>query len=492
MEPYDLYHGIAQRTGGDIYIGVVGPVRTGKSTFIRRFMENMVLPYMEEGPYKERARDETPQGGAGRTIMTTQPLFVPNEAVDVTLPGNARARCRLVDCVGYLIPGATGHMEDDEPRMVMTPWADHHMPFTEAAQIGTRKVVADHSTIGIVVTTDGSITEIPRTAYLEAEERVVSELKSLDKPFIMLLNTRYPGSESALALRQALEEKYDVTVRAVDVASLDAPEIEDILMDILFEFPVSEVRIDIPEWAYALPEEHWMHREIMASARTWAADIDRIRDVKAVVQHMPEDGKLKPPVVSDMDLGAGKVVVALSADNTLFYQVLGEAAGLSIVDDFNLLSLVTELSRSKKEYDKVASALGDVRRTGYGLVAPDVTEMELDEPQIVRQGGRFGVRLRASAPSLHIIRADIETEVSPIVGTEKQSEELVRYLLDEFESNPGKIWETNIFGKSLHELVREGLSNKLARMPQDAQGKLQETLQRIVNDGSGGLICIIL
>jgi stage IV sporulation protein A len=492
MEPYDLYHGIAQRTGGDIYIGVVGPVRTGKSIFIQRFMEHMVLPYMEEGPGKERARDETPQGGAGRTIMTTQPSFVPNEAVPVTLPGNARARCRLVDCVGYLIPGATGHMEDDEPRMVMTPWADHHMPFTEAAQIGTRKVISEHSTIGIVVTTDGSITEIPRTSYLEAEERVVAELKALDKPFIMLLNTRYPGSESALALRQALEEKYAVTVRAVDVASLDAQGIEDILMDILFEFPVSEARIDIPEWAYALPEDHWMHREIMGAARMWAGEMTRIRDVSGVIQHMPEEGRLLPPVLSDMDLGSGKVVVSLSADNSLFYQVLGEAAGLDIVDDFRLLSLVAELSQSKREYDKVAGALMDVRRTGYGLVAPDVTEMELDEPEIVRQGGRFGVRLRASAPSLHIIRADIETEVSPIVGTEKQSEELVRYLLDEFENNPAKIWETNIFGKSLHELVREGLSNKLARMPEDAQSKLQETLQRIINDSSGGLICIIL
>lgn len=492
MEPYDLYHGIAQRTGGDIYIGVVGPVRTGKSTFIKRFMENMVLPHMEEGPYKERARDETPQSGAGRSIMTTQPLFVPNEAVNVTLPGNARARCRLVDCVGYLIPGATGHMEDDEPRMVLTPWADHHMPFVQAAQIGTQKVINEHATIGIVVTTDGSITEIPRTSYLEAEERVIGELKALKKPFIVLLNTRYPGSESALALRQALEEKYSVTVRAVDVDQLDASGIEDILMDILFEFPVAEVRVDIPEWAYALPEDHWLHREIMGAARMWAADINRIRDVKYVVSRMPEEAKLLPPVLSDMDLGSGKVVVSLNAENTLFYQVLGEAAGLDIVDDFNLLSLVTELSRSKKEYDKVASALNDVKRTGYGLVAPDVTEMELDEPEIVRQGGRFGVRLRASAPSLHIIRADIETEVSPIVGTEKQSEELVRYLLDEFESNPAKIWETNIFGKSLHELVREGLSNKLARMPEDAQGKLQETLQRIINDGNGGLICIIL
>lgn len=492
MEPYDLYHGIAQRTGGDIYIGVVGPVRTGKSTFIRRFMEYMVLPHMEEGPYKERARDETPQGGAGRTIMTTQPLFVPNEAVNVTLPGNARARCRLVDCVGYLIPGATGHMEDDEPRMVMTPWADHHMPFVQAAQIGTQKVITEHATIGIVVTTDGSITEIPRTSYVEAEERVVNELKALHKPFIILLNTRYPGSESALALRQALEEKYAVTVRAVDVASLEAQGIEDILMDMLFEFPVVEVRIDIPEWAYALGEEHWMHREIMAAAQMWAGDIDRIRDVRYVIQRMPEDARLKAPALSDMDLGAGRVVVSLNADNTMFYQILGEAAGLTIVDDFNLLSLVTELSMAKKEYDKVASALSDVRRTGYGLVAPDVTEMDLDEPQIVRQGGRFGVRLRASAPSLHIIRADIETEVSPIVGTEKQSEELVRYLLDEFEADPAKIWDTNIFGKSLHELVREGLSNKLARMPEDAQVKLQETLQRIINDGSGGLICIIL
>ena len=492
MDKFDIYRDIAERTDGDIYIGVVGPVRTGKSTLIKRFMDLMVFPNMEDDYKKQRARDEMPQSGAGRTIMTTQPKFVPNEAVEITIRENANFNIRMVDCVGYLVKGAMGHMEGDAPRMVRTPWFDYDIPFEEAAELGTRKVITEHSTIGLVVTTDGSITDIPRSNYIEAEERVVRELKELNKPFIIILNSKNPTSDEVMGMREALEEKYDVPVLALDVLNLTEEDVNNILASVLFEFPLTEIYIDVPKWVQSLEDDHWLVEHILDSIKASTDDVSRVRDVERISGVFADSEYVDMPNVEKINLGNGKVSIKMDTKPGMFYQVLGEACGYKIEGAHQLIGLMREFAHAKREYDRVAQALEDVRTTGYGMVPPIMEEMVLEEPEIVKQGSRFGVRLKASAPSLHFIRADIQTEVSPRVGTEKQSEELVKYLLEEFESDTAKIWETNIFGKSLHELVKEGLANKLMRMPEDAQFKIQETLQRIINDGSGGLICIIL
>lgn len=492
MEKFDLYRDIAERTDGDIYIGVVGPVRTGKSTLIKRIMDLLVLPNIQNEHKKERAIDEMPQSGAGRTIMTTQPKFVPDEAIEITIRENASLKVRMVDCVGYLVKGAMGHMEGENPRMVRTPWFDYDISFEDDAEIGTRKVITDHSTIGLVVTTDGSITDISRSNYIEAEERVVKELKELNKPFIIILNSRTPNNPETVNMREALEEKYDVPVVLLDVMNLTLEDIDDILSNVLFEFPLTEIRIDIPKWVQSLDDDHWLIEHIFDSIKGFTEDMNRVRDVDRIKNALEDSEYVEKPSIGEISLGNGKVMVNLDTKAGMFYRVLGETCGYNIEGDYQLIGLMKDLALAKREYDKVASALDDVRNTGYGTVSPTMDELVLEEPEIVKQGGRFGVRLRASAPSLHFIRADIQTEVSPIVGSEKQSEELVNYLLDEFESDPAKLWESNIFGKSLHELVKEGLANKLMRMPEDAQFKIQETLQRIINDGSGGLICIIL
>ncbi|MDD3612443.1 MAG: stage IV sporulation protein A [Eubacteriales bacterium] len=492
MEKFDLYRDIAERTDGDIYIGVVGPVRTGKSTLIKRIMDLLVLPNMDNEFEKERSRDEIPQSGAGRTIMTTQPKFVPNEAVKIAVRENANLNIRMVDCVGYLVKGAIGHMEGEAQRMVRTPWYDYDIPFEEAAEIGTRKVIKDHSTIGLVVTTDGSITDIPRSSYIEAEERVVRELKQIDKPFVMVLNSKYPYEENTVKLRDALEEKYNVPVLALDALNLEENDIYEILSNVLFEFPITEIKLDSPKWIYSLDEDHWLINHIISSFTEATSEIARVREIEGLADRIKESDFVKEARVDNINLGTGHISVRLEPKEGLFYKVLGEECGFEIKGDYQMIGLMKQLAHAKKEYDRLEEALKDVRETGYGLVPPTMDELTLEEPEIIKQGGRFGVRLRASAPSLHLMRADIETEVSPIVGTEKQSEELVKYLLDEFETDPSKLWDSNIFGKSLHELVNEGLSNKLMRMPEDAQLKIQETLQRIINDGSGGLICIIL
>lgn len=492
MEKFDLYRDIAERTDGDIYIGVVGPVRTGKSTLIKRIMDLLVLPNMDNEFEKERSRDEIPQSGAGRTIMTTQPKFVPNEAVKIAVRENANLNIRMVDCVGYLVKGAIGHMEGEAQRMVRTPWYDYDIPFEEAAEIGTRKVIKDHSTIGLVVTTDGSITDIPRSSYIEAEERVVRELKQIDKPFVMVLNSKYPYEENTVKLRDALEEKYNVPVLALDALNLEENDIYEILSNVLFEFPITEIKLDSPKWIYSLDEDHWLINHIISSFSEATSEIARVREIEGLADRIKESDFVKEARVENINLGTGHISVRLEPKEGLFYKVLGEECGFEIKGDYQMIGLMKQLAHAKKEYDRLEEALKDVRETGYGLVPPTMDELTLEEPEIIKQGGRFGVRLRASAPSLHLMRADIETEVSPIVGTEKQSEELVKYLLDEFETDPSKLWDSNIFGKSLHELVNEGLSNKLMRMPEDAQLKIQETLQRIINDGSGGLICIIL
>ena len=492
VEERKIYEDIALRTEGDIYIGVVGPVRTGKSTFIKRFMETLVIPNIENVYRRERARDELPQSGSGRTVMTAEPKFVPEEAVEIAMENGASFSVRLIDCVGYMVPGAVGAMEDDVPRMVTTPWFDYEIPMTEAAEIGTRKVIAEHSTIGIVVTTDGTITDIPREDYLEAEERVISELKELGKPFLVVLNSAYPTSDRAQAIRADLAARYDVTCVAADCLELDEKAVTDIIKGVLYEFPVKELDLFLPHWVDALPYTHPIKSGLYTAIREGASGMRRIRDVEKAVNAIGACDNVSSARITSISLGTGLAAATLELPRSLFYDTLSEQSGFTIHDDGDLLGLLTQLSHVKLEYDKVANALEEVKATGYGIVIPSTDELVLEEPEIVRQGGRYGVRLKASAPSIHMIRADIETEVSPIVGNEKQSEEMVNFLLQEFEGDTKKIWESNIFGKSFHELVSEDLNGKLKRMPDDARCKLQETLQRIINEGSGGLICIIL
>lgn len=492
MADYSIYNDIASRTQGDIYIGVVGPVRTGKSTFIKRFMDMLVLPNIENEHIRERALDELPQSAAGKTIMTTEPKFIPNEAVHISLSDNASFNVRMIDCVGYCVNGAQGHTEDDRPRMVTTPWFEEDIPFDKAAEIGTRKVIREHSTIGLVVTTDGSICEIPRSDYVPAEERVISELKEINKPFIILLNSADPQSDSAKALQNELSRKYGVPVFLISCADMSTDDINNLMRTVLFEFPVKEIGINLPGWIDALPSDHYLKASIYKSVREGIDGISKISHIKSLIPILEENEYIASAELKDISLGLGTAQINTEAVDGLFYTVLGETTGLSIKNDEDLVSTLCTLSASKKEYDKIENALMQVRQTGYGVVSPGIEELSLKEPEIIRQGGRYGVRLCASAPSIHMIRADIETEVNPIVGSEKQSEELVHYLLSEFENDPVKIWGSNIFGKSLHELVNEGLQAKLAKMPDDAREKLRETLQRIINEGSGGLICIIL
>lgn len=492
MEEFDIYKDISERTGGDIYVGVVGPVRAGKSTFITNFMEKLVMPSITAKHTRERMQDELPQSANGRTIMTTQPKFVPGEAVPITLADDVNVKVRLVDCVGYMVDGANGHMDGEKPRMVKTPWSDDEIPFTQAADIGTDKVIRDHSTIGIVMTTDGSIaTELPRSAYVGAEERVVDELKKLGKPFIVVLNSTVPESAETVKLAAALKDKYDTPVLPMDVLHLSDADITALFERILFEFPLRDVEIKINKWLQALPFDDGIIESLVSSVALAAAEMNKMADYKKPVENL-ESELFTNPQVDTVELGKGKVVYSINAKPELFYRALSEQCGAEITDDFALMSHIKELVHAKKEYDKLSAALEEVKRTGYGVVTPTMDEMTLEEPQIVKQGTRFGVKLRASAPSLHIMQVDINTEVSPIVGTEQQSEELVKYLLSEFETDPKGIWETNMFGKSLHMLVNEGLNNKLSAMPDDTQKKMRKTLSRIINEGKGGVICILL
>ena len=492
MTQEQLYQTIARRTGGDIYIGVVGPVRTGKSTFIKRFMETLVIPNIENVYRRERARDELPQSGSGRTIMTAEPKFVPEEAVSVAVDGGAAFQVRLIDCVGYMVDGAVGQLEGESERMVTTPWFDHEIPMAEAAEIGTRKVISEHSTIGVVITTDGTITDIPREDYVEPEERVISELKELGKPFVVLLNSAYPNSERAKAIQADISQRHDVTCVAVNCLELDREQINAILKNVLYEFPMKELDLFLPPWVDALPQEHPIKAALYAAIREGTGHLRRIRDVEQAVDSFRECEMVSDTRISSIDLGTGVSVARLELPRTLFYATLSQQSGFQIGDDGDLMALLTELAEVKAAYDKVADALKEVEETGYGIVVPSIDSLVLEEPEIMKQGGRYGVRLKASAPSIHMIRADIETEVSPIVGGEKQSEDMISYLLQEYEGDSSKIWQANIFGKSLHELVNEDLNVKLKRMPEDARAKLRETLQRIINEGSGGLICIIL
>ena len=487
-----IYKDIAERTQGDIYVGVVGPVRTGKSTFIKRFMDTLVLPNIENDAMHDRAVDELPQSSAGRTIMTTEPKFIPENAVEVQLPDNASFSVRMIDCVGYIVPSSLGYVEGDKPRMVRTPWFDHEIPFNQAAEIGTRKVITEHSTIGLVVTTDGSISDIPRDEYEEAEERVISELKELNKPFIVLLNCTYPQSDSAKTLADTLSEKYTVPVLPVNCLELTETDIKEILTQVLFEFPIREIAVDFPSWLVSLPADHWLRSAAYAAVNTAAQEMNLVRDVAILTEELKNCEYITDARVTGMKLGEGTAWISVTMNGDLFYKVLSEKTGLEIDGEQGLISRMCELAEIRRQYNKLKSALDEVEATGYGIVMPTIDELTLDEPEIVKQGGRYGVKLSASAPSIHMLKANIQTEVAPIVGSESQSEELVKYLLKEFEEDPKKIWDSNIFGKSLNELVNEGLRNKLFHMPADARMKLQETLERVINEGCNGLICVIL
>lgn len=492
MEKVDIFKDIAERTGGDIYLGVVGAVRTGKSTFIKRFMESVVVPNIKSEADRIRAIDELPQSAAGRTIMTTEPKFVPNNAVQITVAEGLNVNVRLVDCVGYAVQGAKGYEDENGPRMISTPWFDEPIPFQEAAEIGTRKVIQEHSTLGVVITTDGSIAEIPRSAYVEAEERVVAELKEVGKPFILIINSMKPHSEPARELRAELAAKYDIPVMAMSVANMGEEEVLSVLREVLYEFPVHEVNVNLPSWVMVLEERHWLRSQFETSVRDTVQDIKRLRDVDRVVSSFGQYDFIERAALADMNMGQGVAEIDLYAPDELYDQILMEVVGVEIRGKDHLLQLMQELTYAKREYDQFAEALEMVKTTGYGIAPPTLAEMALDEPELIRQGARFGVRLKATAPSIHMIRVDVESEFCPIIGTEKQSEELVRYLMQDFEENPLKIWESDIFGRSLHSIVREGIQGKLAMMPDNARYKLQETLGRIINEGSGGLIAIIL
>ena len=484
---------IGARTGGDIYIGVVGPVRSGKSTFIKRFMEVMVLPVMQNAQASARARDELPQSAAGRTIMTTEPKFIPEAAVPLELEGGGECRVRFIDCVGYMVDGAMGHAENDKPRMVKSPWFEQEVPFDLAAETGTRKVICEHSTIGIVVTTDGTVSDIPRAGYAAAEKRIVEELDALGKPYIILLNSTHPDAPETKQLAEGMARDYDHTVMPVSCVDLDAAALGEILRQVLYEFPVQELDFALPRWVTLLENGHWLQAQVYAAAMHLAEKVTRMKDIPAEGGGtVLEADAIQRSAIGAAELASGNVRIEVELKPEVFYQVLSEQTGLEIGDEAGLMPCIMELVQAKRAYEKVRSALEQVEATGYGIVMPSIEELKLEQPQIVQQGGRYGVRLEACAPSIQMMKATIHTELSPIVGTEKQSEDLVQSLLADFADDPVKLWESNIFGKSLHELVNEGLQNKLLHMPQEARTRLQETLEQVINEGCTGLICILL
>ena len=488
-----LYRDIAERTQGELYIGVVGPVRTGKSTFITAFMEQMVLPLMQPGPRRDRLTDELPQSGSGKTIMTTQPAFIPGEgAAEVYLDPGMTAKVRMVDSVGYLIPGALGTQEGEAARMVSTPWSDEDMPFAEAAAQGTRKVIEDHATVGIVVTCDGTVADLPRSNYVAAEEQVVRQLRALRKPFALVLNSARPDSGEARGLRASLENKYDVPVTLLNVKSMTQEDLKQLLASLLLEFPLREVRFAVPGWIGALDEQHWLPAHALEVVRGLSEKLHKMRDKGAVTEAFGDSTYFLPPRNETARLGEGALSYELPVKEGLFNKVLSEQCGETITGDAHLLSLMKELIAAKREYDRVAGALKAVQQTGYGLVTPAMSEVRLQEPELMRQGSRYGVRLRATAPALHLIRSDIETEIAPVLGTQEQSEEFVRTLSEEYQKDPQSLWETNFFGKSLKDLIQEGVSGKLNRMPVDTQEKVQSALTKMLNEGEGGMICILL
>ena len=487
-----IYQDIAARTGGDVYIGVVGPVRTGKSTLIKKFMEEVVVPNIENTDARARALDEMPQSASGKTVMTTEPKFVPDNAVEISLDNNSHFKVKLIDCVGYVVDGAEGLLEDGEPRMVMTPWSKEPIPFERAAELGTKKVIEEHSTIGLMVTSDGSIGDIQRHSYEEAERRVISELKANGKPFVIILNSATPESASTIELAFELEKKYQTPVALVNCLELDEKDIRHILELVLFEFPTVEIEVCPPKWLCGLDDNHTLKKSFLEKLEGVVKRIKKIGDIKSSFDGLSGDSGIENISLEKTDLGCGKTLVNVKFSDEAYYDILSECAGVDIRSEEKLLEVVRELGQVKGKYDRVFKAIRDVEEKGYGIVVPDIADMELEEPEIIKQSGGYGVKLRASADSIHMIKTRINTEISPIVGSEKQSEDMVKFLLDEFRENPTNLWQSNMFGKSLHELVNEGLSTKLENMPEDSREKLAQALQKIINEGSRGLICVIL
>ncbi len=493
METFDLYKDIKERTKGEIYIGVVGPVRTGKSTFIKRFMEEMVLPNIKDVHSKERAIDELPQSGTGKQIMTTEPKFVPAEAINIDINETANMKVRLIDCVGYVVDSALGMLDEEaNPRLISTPWSNKKLTFDEASEIGTRKVITEHSTVGVVVTTDGSITDINREDYIPAENKVIKELKELGKPFVIVLNTTTPYSEKVVELKNELEEMHNVTVIPMNVAQMRSEEIHKVIEKVLLEFPVRKIFFNFPKWIEVLDNNHWLKLGILESIKLISENLIKLVEVRNKIQLLDENEFIRKSYIEDINLGDGTTVIDINVNNDLFYKVLSETSEMDITSEYELFNKIKVLASTKRKYDKVRNALNEVDVKGYGVVNPLLEEMELTEPEIVKHGTKYGVKIKAKAPSIHLIRADIETEISPIVGSEQQSIDLVEYIKSEMEKEDGTIWELNMFGKSMQELVREGLQTKLLRMPEDTQVKMQEGLQKMVNENSNGMICIML
>lgn len=487
-----IYQDIATRTDGDIYVGIVGPVRTGKSTFIKRFMETLVIPNIENVYLKERAKDELPQSGSGKTIMTAEPKFVPEEAVHITLGEDAVMSVRLIDCVGYMVNGASGRFENGEERMVSTPWFDHEVSMTEAAEKGTHKVIAEHSTIGLVITTDGSVCDIPREDYVEPETRVIKELQSIGKPFVVILNSTQPDSEQAQAVKTAIEEQHGVSCLPVNCLTLGEQDITEILRSVLMEFPVTELGINIPVWTEALPYDMPLVASLISSIKDATANMTRIRDVYGVATALADNELIDSARISRLDMGTGTALANVELPRQLYYDTISQQSGFDIRDDGDLMALLTEMRSVKADYDHIQQALMDVREKGYGVVMPTIDDLSLQEPEIVRQGGKYSVKLKANAPAIHMIMTNVETTVSPAVGGETASEEIINFLLQGFEGDVSRLWESNIFGKSLYDIAGESVTAKVAGMSDNARAKFQETLQRVINEGAGGLICIIL
>ena len=492
MTNSSIYQDIAARTDGAVMLGIVGPVRTGKSTFIKRFMETLVIPNIDNVYVRERAKDELPQSGSGRTIMTSEPKFVPEEAVKIRLPDGAEVSVRLVDCVGYMVPGAAGQFENGEERLVTTPWFDHEISMTEAAEQGTHKVIAEHSTIGLVVTTDGTICDIPREDYVSAEERVINELKAIGKPFIVLLNSAQPNSDTARALAEELAEKYDVTVMRVNCLELNEKDITAIMASVLGEFPIAELGFTLPEWIDALSGDNDLKKELFSIIAAACAEMGYVKDIPGITEALSQCENISAVRTESADIGSGITAFTVSVPRELYYKTISAQSGFEIHSDGELMNLLGEMSAVKTDYDRIRGALEDLRKTGYGVVMPDESEMQLDEPQIVRRSGKYTVKLKAHAPAIHMLRTNVETEVTPALGGTSASEEIMGFLLQGFDGDINRIWESNIFGKSLYDIAGEGLHDKIGALPPNARRKLQETLQKIINEGSGGLICIIL
>lgn len=492
MEKYQIYEDIKSRTNGDIYVGVVGPVRVGKSTFISQFMQKLVIPNIENKNVRERAIDELPQSADGKTVMTTQPKFVPNEAVKISVADKISLKVRMIDCVGYLVSGAMGATENDKPRLVKTPWADEELPFEKAAELGTEKVIKEHSTIGIVLTTDGSVTELDRASYISAEERVVAEMKECNKPFVIVLNTKNPNSQESKKLAQSLEEKYASQVVAMNVAEMKEGDVDKIFEKVLLEFPIKSVKVNMPKWLQALSFANPIIEEIVKEIKAFGDKVKKVGDANKDTVVFTESESFDPITFSNIEMGEGIIKFNVIPKENLFYKVLSAECGFAINDDYELVSYIKNLAIAKVEYDKLKDALEQVEQTGYGIVVPSKDEYTLENPELIKQGSKFGVKIKATAPSLHIIKVDVESEVTPLVGNEIQSKDLVEYLTQKFESDPEGIWDTNLLGKSLYSLIDDNISSKIVMMPADAQRKMKKTLGRIINEGKGGVLCILL